>query len=92
VPSKLIDFMAAGRPVVLAAAGEAARLLDRAGAGVVVAPEDPGALAGAIHRLIDHPQEAHTMGERGRAFARGRLRSVQAARLEEVLLDVVRRH
>jgi hypothetical protein len=29
------------------------------------------------------------MGARGRAFAAGRLRSVQAARLEEVLLSVV---
>jgi hypothetical protein len=28
------------------------------------------------------------MGERGRAFARGRMRGVQAERLEQVLLDV----
>jgi glycosyltransferase involved in cell wall biosynthesis len=88
VPSKLIDYMAVGRPVVLSAAGEAARLLQRAGAGVVVPPEDPKGLAAALRRLAEHPEDAGRMGESGRAFAAGRLRSVQAARLEEVLLSV----
>jgi glycosyltransferase involved in cell wall biosynthesis len=88
VPSKLIDYMAVGRPVVLSAAGEAARLLSRAGAGVVVPPEDPQALAAALRGLADRGDDASGMGERGRAFAASRLRSVQAARLEEVLLSV----
>lgn len=87
VPSKMIDCMAAGRPVILSAAGESARLLEQAGAGVVVAPEDPEALAEALRWLREHPDEGHAMGERGRSFARGRLRSVQAARLEQVLLE-----
>jgi glycosyltransferase involved in cell wall biosynthesis len=89
VPSKLIDFMAAGKPVLLAAAGEPARLLEAAGGGIAVAPEDPQALADAARWLAAHPREAAKMGTRGRAFARSRLRSVQAARLEQVLLDVV---
>jgi glycosyltransferase involved in cell wall biosynthesis len=91
VPSKMMDFMAVGRPVVLAAAGEPARLLEHAGGGVAVAPEDPAALAAAIRWLSEHPAEASVMGRRGRAFARSRLRSVQAERLEEVLLDVCAR-
>jgi glycosyltransferase involved in cell wall biosynthesis len=91
VPSKMIDFMAVGRPVLLAAQGESARLLERAGAGVVATPEDPGALTTAVRWLADHPAEAREMGERGREFARRRLRVVQAERLEQVLLDVVHR-
>jgi putative colanic acid biosynthesis glycosyltransferase WcaI len=91
VPSKLIDFMAAGRPVLLAAAGESARLLENAGAGIAVAPEDPQALADAARWLVSHPDEAAEMARRGRAFARGRLRSAQAARLEELLLELARR-
>jgi glycosyltransferase involved in cell wall biosynthesis len=89
VPSKLIDFMAAGKPVLLAAAaaGEAARLLEDAGAGIAVAPEDPQALVDAARWLLAHPAEAAKMGARGRAFARSRLRSVQAARLEALLLE-----
>jgi glycosyltransferase involved in cell wall biosynthesis len=91
VPSKLIDYMAVGRPVVLAAAGEAARILTHAGAGIVVPPEDPQALADGIGRLATSPGDARRMGERGRAFAAGRLRSVQAARLEQVLAAVAGR-
>jgi glycosyltransferase involved in cell wall biosynthesis len=90
VPSKLVDFMAVGRPVVLAAAGESADLLKHAGAGVVVAPEEPEALARAVQWVRDHPDEAAAMGERGRAFARTRLRSALAAELEDVLLSVAR--
>ena len=89
VPSKLMDFMAVGRPVVLAAAGEAARILERSGGGIAVAPEAPEELAQAIRWLADHPAEAAAMGARGRAFAHRRLRSTQAERLEQVLFDVV---
>jgi glycosyltransferase involved in cell wall biosynthesis len=92
VPSKMIDFMAVGRPLVLSAQGESARILALAGAGVAVTPEDPEALAAAVTWLSEHPSEAAAMGKRGREFARRRLRSVQAARLEEVLLDTVEAH
>jgi glycosyltransferase involved in cell wall biosynthesis len=87
VPSKLIDFMAVGRPVVVAAAGEAARILERAGGGIAVPPESPSDLAAAVRWLAAHPAEAKRMGERGRDFALRRLRSTQAERLEQVLLD-----
>ena len=91
VPSKMIDFMAVGRPVILAAAGEAVRVLERAGGGIAVAPEDPDALADAVRWLASHPSEAAEMGRRGRAFAVSRLRSAQAERLEKLMLDVVTR-
>ena len=89
VPSKLIDAMGVGRPVLLSAAGEAARILERAGAGIVVAPEDPVDLVRAVRWLRANPDEAAAMGRRGREFAKTRLRSVQAERLEQLLLDVV---
>ena len=88
VPSKLIDYMASGRPVLLAAAGESARILELSGAGLVVEPENPAALADGVRWLADHGDEAAEMGRRGREFAARRLRSVQAERLEQVLLDV----
>jgi glycosyltransferase involved in cell wall biosynthesis len=91
VPSKLIDFMAVGKPVLLAASGESARVVEQAQAGLVVPPEDPAALAKAIGWLRAHPDEARQMGERGRAFARTRLRSRQAERLEHVVIDAVDR-
>jgi glycosyltransferase involved in cell wall biosynthesis len=89
VPSKLIDYLAVGRPVILSASGEAARLLERSGGGVVVPPEDPDELAAAIRWLAEHPHEAAEMGRRGREFARSRLRSVQAERLEQIIATLV---
>jgi len=90
VPSKLTDFMAVGRPVLLSAAGESARLVESVGAGVVVPPEDPDALAEAVRWLRAHPEEAAEMGRRGRKFARTRLRSGHAEQLEDLLLEVAR--
>src|SRR5262249_55878282 len=58
VPSKLIDFMAVGRPVILAAAGESAALVESSGARVVVAPEGPDALAHAVRWLPAPPAAA----------------------------------
>ncbi len=69
LPTKLFEVLAAGKPAIVAARGEAADLVLGAGAGVVVEPEDPRALAAAFGRLHDWPQEALAMGRRGRAKA-----------------------
>lgn len=58
LPTKLLESMAAGRPVVLSAAGESARFVDRYGSGVVVAPEEPAALAEALIDLRDMSDQA----------------------------------
>lgn len=66
LPTKMLEAMAAGRPVVLAAAGEAARLIERAGAGVVVPPEDPVVLAAAFRDLAADPERRARLGAAGR--------------------------
>jgi colanic acid biosynthesis glycosyl transferase WcaI len=70
LPTKLFEVLAAGRPVILAARGEAAQLVRDADAGLVVAPEDSTALAHAFDRLRASPEEALQMGSRGRLYAR----------------------
>jgi colanic acid biosynthesis glycosyl transferase WcaI len=70
LPSKLFEILAAGRAAVVAARGEAAALVDDAGAGLAVAPEDSRALAAAFGRLQRAPAEAREMGARGRVYAR----------------------
>jgi glycosyltransferase involved in cell wall biosynthesis len=92
VPSKMIDFMAVGRPLIVSAQGEAARILAASGAGLAVPPEDAEALAGAVRWLAANPDEAEEMGRRGRDFARRRLRQAQAQRLEQILLDSAAKH
>jgi glycosyltransferase involved in cell wall biosynthesis len=69
LPTKLLEAMAAGRPVVLAARGEAARLVEAESCGVVVPPEDPRALAAALAALAADPARRAAMGAAGRKAA-----------------------
>ena len=66
LPTKMLEAMAAGRPVVLSARGEAARLIETEGAGIVVTPEDPAALAGALAELAADPGRRERLGAAGR--------------------------
>ncbi|MBU6427491.1 MAG: glycosyltransferase family 4 protein [Cyanobacteria bacterium REEB65] len=68
VPSKTYEAMAAGKPIVLCAAGEAPDLLQRADCGVVVPPENPVALAEAIAALAQDPDWGVRLGHNGRQF------------------------
>jgi glycosyltransferase involved in cell wall biosynthesis len=72
LPTKLLEAMAAGRPVVLAARGEAARLVEKERCGVVVPPENPGALAEALTALTADPSRRAAMGAAGRRTAEQR--------------------
>jgi glycosyltransferase involved in cell wall biosynthesis len=87
LPTKLFECMAAGRPVVVAARGEAAELVRRTGCGLAVAPEDPRALADALLRLAADPELRARLGAAGRAaaaaeFSRERSIDAWAALLE----------
>jgi len=64
VPAKLFDAMALGRPIVSTSVSMIPEILE--GCGVVVAPGDVFALAGAIKRLLDSPDEASALGRRAR--------------------------
>jgi glycosyltransferase involved in cell wall biosynthesis len=70
LPTKLFEVLAAGRPAILAARGEAARLVRDADAGLVVDPEDPRALADAFVHLRNSPAEATRLGRHARQAAR----------------------
>jgi glycosyltransferase involved in cell wall biosynthesis len=67
IPSKMFEFLAAGKAVVCSVTGEAAQILAEAG-GVVVPPEDSDSLAAAVAALAADPQLRAEMGRTGRAF------------------------
>ncbi len=79
LPTKMFEAMAAGRPLVLAVRGEAARLVEEAGAGIVVAPDDPAALAHAIRRLHGDPALRRRLGRAGRSYAEARFGTERAS-------------
>ncbi len=67
-PNKVFDYMAAGRPVLLAIDGVIREVVEAARCGVFVPPGDAEALAQAICKLADDPLEGRAMGRRGRLY------------------------
>jgi glycosyltransferase involved in cell wall biosynthesis len=65
-PNKVFDYMAAGRPVVLAIDGVIREVVEGAKAGCAVPPGDPIAMAEAIRALAADPERARAMGFSGR--------------------------
>jgi colanic acid biosynthesis glycosyl transferase WcaI len=88
VPSKLFDYAALGRPVIVSAAGEASRIATEADAGLIVPPGDPAALADAVRRLRDTQGLAERLSRAGRELARLYLRDRGVERLEAVLRTI----
>jgi hypothetical protein len=65
--------MSAGVPVIASDFPLWRTLVEEAGAGLLVDPLDPRAIGEAIGWLLDHPEAAAAMGERGRAAVGGDL-------------------
>ncbi|MHB8574546.1 MAG: glycosyltransferase [Dehalococcoidia bacterium] len=85
LPSKLTSYFAAGRPVVgvTSADGCTAAELRRAGAGLIVPPEQPAALLEALARLRDDPALGELLAASGRAYTRAQLGETPALRRAE---------
>jgi glycosyltransferase involved in cell wall biosynthesis len=86
LPSKMLEAMAMGRPIIVGAEGEAHELAEAAGAGLLVAPEDPQGLAEAIRRLVDDPELRSQFSRRGREWVEA---NHDRNRLAWTLLDAI---
>jgi len=67
-PNKVFDYMAAGRPVVLAIQGVIQEVVATAHCGVCPAPGDPQALALALQSLAANRLQARELGLNGRRY------------------------
>jgi len=68
IPSKIFEFLAQERPVILAAKGEIRDLINKAGAGMVVDPENAEQLAQAVAEIRRDPDAARERARAGRAW------------------------
>jgi len=91
-PSKLLTYMAAGRPVLAAVnpASQGALLLGESHGGVIVDPENPAALAAAVKQLQANPTALKEMGRRNRQYAEAHFdRRLIFAAQEAFLAEIV---
>lgn len=90
IPSKTYGYLASAKPVLAAAEGELAGLINTLQAGVVCPPEDPAALAEAVRRLADMPAaQRAALGQAGyRAMTTDYARSTLARRYAELFESV----
>lgn len=87
IPVALIEAMAHGIAVVSTRTGGIPELITDDSVGLLVAPQDPQALADALGRLLGDPGESARIG----ASARTRVReSWTATRSAEILLDAIK--
>jgi glycosyltransferase involved in cell wall biosynthesis len=67
IQARVLEYMARGKPVVSPADDSlTADIIREADCGILVAPNDAKAHASAIIYLLEHPDEAKKMGEKGR--------------------------
>lgn len=86
-PNKVFDYMAAGRPIVLAIDGVIRQVVEEAKAGVFVPPGDPKRLAETILLMEQNQEEGKRMGKAGRQFVE---RHYNRAELAKVMWEVIK--
>jgi glycosyltransferase involved in cell wall biosynthesis len=85
-PNKVVDYMAAGRPTLLAIDGVIRKVIEAAQGGIFVPPGQPDLLAAAMKRMADAPEASRQMGWNAREhILRYFNRDKQAQDFEELL-------
>jgi colanic acid biosynthesis glycosyl transferase WcaI len=68
IPTKMLEFMSCARPVILGVDGQARQIIEDAGAGLVIEPENAGALVHAIGQLSADRDLGTALGQKGRDY------------------------
>jgi glycosyltransferase involved in cell wall biosynthesis len=85
-PNKVFDYMASGKPVILAIEGVIRDVVEKADAGIPVPPGDSDALAQAVLQLAADRGLCQRLGQQGRNYVVANFdRSILASRLLELM-------
>jgi colanic acid biosynthesis glycosyl transferase WcaI len=87
IPTKMLEFMACARPVLLGVGGQAKEILEQSGGGVCVEPGNVDELCGAILQLRARPELCDALGRNGREYI---VRNLSRERTAGEYLEVLR--
>jgi glycosyltransferase involved in cell wall biosynthesis len=88
-PNKVFDYMAAGKPVLLAIDGVIRQVVEDAQAGLFVQPGDVASLAQAVRWVSQHPSEASKLGENGKTYVSTHFNRLRLAeKFEQIALEL----
>lgn len=91
IPTKMLEFMSCARPVILGVEGQAREIIEEAGAGLSIEPENAESLASAINQLAADPELRKRLGNQGREYIVQRFsRAGTAQKYIHVLQQLVR--
>jgi len=89
IPSKIFEAMAMAKPIIIGVEGESKEIVETAGAGIAIPPEDAGALASAVTALAEDSDACESYGRNGKSYVHEYFdRKVLAKRYEGLLSDV----
>jgi colanic acid biosynthesis glycosyl transferase WcaI len=88
IPTKMLEFMSCARPVILGVDGQARQIVEEAGAGLVIEPENSAALAQAINQLAANRELGASLGQKGREYI---LRNFSRKEMAEKYIEILKR-
>lgn len=89
IPSKMFEAMATRTPIVLGVEGESKAIVEEAGAGIPIPPEDPDALVEATLRLKNDPELHAEMAESASEYVHAHFERRDLARDYASVLETV---
>jgi glycosyltransferase involved in cell wall biosynthesis len=85
----LVEAMAAGKPVVASEVGGIPDLVKHGETGYLVRPADEKALANGIKKLLNDPERAGQMGQRGKEYCRQFSLEAMIEKLDDLYSELI---
>lgn len=91
IPSKIFESMAMKKPIVLGVKGEVREIIEEAGCGICMEPENSQMLAEIVARMADNPLDTIRLGEKGEDYVKTYFDRRALANKFAVLFNQIRR-
>ena len=92
IPSKIFESMGMGIPIIITApVGEATEIIERAGAGVIVRPENPEELTNVVFDLYENKQTLRSYSIASAKASQEFSREFSAVKMEGILNKIIKK-